>query len=503
MVAERLLNMPGGTRIPIQAMVVEVLFAQMLNLPHASSEITAMYTCIFIELCKLQPVKIPPVISNACETIYSRLESMSLKSREKFEDWFAHHLSNFQFLWGWDNWTGENLNEDLSNSHGVLFVKEIFENCLRLSYFSKLADQVPEEIQHLLPKEPICKFKFKRRVPIPAPKEDSESEMGSPRAEKEQDPIDLDEGLASRRDWAKKLVENLKTRRSAQEIIEFLNQIERSGLGPDGNATEEGCHWEAIDVFVTTILEYRKRSLSHTTSALNSYLPVFLHLAKTETGKNLILWTLFEVWRDHKQMVIVVIDRMLSCCVITPSSVLNWALSREMSQELPRAWVWKAVSNTVKKMNKHVNKISYELDDIRDRCENPDTNQLDSEMNEDNMLNIHAAFAPDEIEVSKAERKFEAAKEQQKRLFMQLFQRIVVLVSYQMSVCKKAQDAGDKLATNNGLLLLEIYYERLRGLLLRYNVNIVQHTQVLQKTVFDDADDNSQLIFRRFQQLTA
>ena len=31
MVAERLLNMPGGSRIPIQAMVVEVLFGKLFE----------------------------------------------------------------------------------------------------------------------------------------------------------------------------------------------------------------------------------------------------------------------------------------------------------------------------------------------------------------------------------------------------------------------------------------------------------------------------------------
>lgn len=273
-VAERLLNMAGANRIPIQAMVVEVLFGQMLMLPNNNKEENiAMYTCIFIELCKLQSLQIPPVISNACETIYSRLDSMSIKSREKFEDWFAHHLSNFQFLWGWDNWTGENINEKLYNSQKVIFVKEIFENCLKLSYYTKLSDIVPNEVNHLLPQEPLCKFKFKRRIPIyrKDPEADGDA-MDEDIKNKEIDPLDLDEGLASRRDWAKKLVEDLKAKKSAPEIIQFLQEIERSGSGPDGKLVEENCHWEAIDVFVTTILEYRKRSMSHTTSALNSYL---------------------------------------------------------------------------------------------------------------------------------------------------------------------------------------------------------------------------------------
>lgn len=518
MVAERLLNMAGANRIPIQAMVCEVLFGQMLMLPKSQdSHYIAMFTCIFIELCKLQSMHIPPVISNACETIYSRLDSMSIKSREKFEEWFAHHLSNFQFLWGWDNWTGDNLNEKLFNSQKVIFVKEIFENCLKLSYYSKMADIVPDDILHLIPKEPICRFKFKRRVPVISKSQrntnnsdddqNSDSEMNDNSQEKsnkdrEVDPLDLDDFLASRRDWAKKLVnEYLKQKKNSQEIISFLNDIERSGLGPEGKVLEEGCHWEAIDVFVTTILEYRKRSMSHSTSALNTYLPVFLHLAKTDSGKSYILWTLFEVWRDHKQMIIVVIDRMLSVCVLTPSSVIEWALNFELSDELSRSWLWRVIANTIKKMNKHVIKIDYELCDIRDRAE--EGNNIDNFEND--LLKTYNAFTPDEAEIQKVERKLEASKEQQKRLYLQSLQKIVNLIGTQADKCNKMKNSGDENSYEfkNSMLLLNIFLERLSEFLLQYHDNIGEHMTAVSRLVFDDADDMSKVIFSRFQQLSA
>jgi nuclear cap-binding protein subunit 1 len=101
--AEKLLNLPGGSKVPIQTMVVEVLFGQLFRNPHAEN-VTALYTCIFIELCKLQSAKMPAILSLACELIYERVDQMTIMSRTRFEDWFAHHLSNFQFLWGWENW---------------------------------------------------------------------------------------------------------------------------------------------------------------------------------------------------------------------------------------------------------------------------------------------------------------------------------------------------------------------------------------------------------------
>ena len=89
------------------------------------------YASIFIELCKLQPSNMPQVLALATELIFEKLDHMtkdriqtnqispvlyllmknmfSLKilgkpSAERFSNWFAHHLSNFQFRWSWDEW---------------------------------------------------------------------------------------------------------------------------------------------------------------------------------------------------------------------------------------------------------------------------------------------------------------------------------------------------------------------------------------------------------------
>merc|ERR1712060_602556 len=180
-----------------------------------------------------------------------------------------------------------------------------------------------------------------------------------------------------------------------------------------------GCHWEAIDVFMTTILEYRKRSMSHTTSALNSFMNVFMYLAKTDQAKNYILWTVFEVWRDHKQMIICLVDKMLSCCVLTPNSVMEWALNPQLATELSRSWLWKIVSNTLRKMKKHVRKIENELFDVRDRAilmkkDEKNLNNSETNVNENDMLGIYDAHAPDNEEIEKVQKKLTQASDQQK-----------------------------------------------------------------------------------------
>merc|ERR1712178_360505 len=235
--AEKLLNLPGGSRVPIQTMIVEVLFGQLFRIPDVQN-VTALYTCLFIELCKLQSAKMPAILSLACELIYERVDQMTIMSRTRFEDWFAHHLSNFQFLWGWENWV-EPIRGCSQYSPKVCLIKEIFENCLRLSYYNKLVDLIPEELRQLLPNEPISKFKFKRQVK--AKEEASEmEEQGGNLDRSNLDPIDMDPELQKRREHAKVLVEEyFQKRKSPDEIIELLEKdAERVNEGPDGTNLE-------------------------------------------------------------------------------------------------------------------------------------------------------------------------------------------------------------------------------------------------------------------------
>jgi len=61
-----------------------------------------------------------------------------------------------------------------------------------------------------------------------------------------------------------------------------------------------------IEVFVQTLLHLAAKSFSHSFSALAKFHEVFKTLAESDEGKLHVLRVMFEVWRNHPQVKIVI-----------------------------------------------------------------------------------------------------------------------------------------------------------------------------------------------------
>ena len=75
--AAQLLSYPLKNKIPLEYMIVEVMFGEIFRLPNPSF-IEICYASILIELCKLQPSTMPQVLAQATELLYERLDTMSV-----------------------------------------------------------------------------------------------------------------------------------------------------------------------------------------------------------------------------------------------------------------------------------------------------------------------------------------------------------------------------------------------------------------------------------------
>ena len=64
-------------------------------------------------------------------------------------------------------------------------------------------------------------------------------------------------------------------------------------------------------------------------------------------------------------MMVVLVDKLLKTQIVECSAVANWIFSKEMVSEFTKLYAWELLHLTIRKMNKHVNKLGKEASDAR------------------------------------------------------------------------------------------------------------------------------------------
>lgn len=82
---------------------VDAIFSQIFRLPTSEHRLV-YYHSVITELCKISPAAVAPSLGRAIRFLFRSLESMDMELSYRFMDWFAHHLSNFEFRWKWGEW---------------------------------------------------------------------------------------------------------------------------------------------------------------------------------------------------------------------------------------------------------------------------------------------------------------------------------------------------------------------------------------------------------------
>lgn len=108
------------------------------------------------ELCRLSPQTIAPSLGKSVRKLYASLGNdhglggrvgqplLDPSGIKRFADWFAVHLSNFGFMWGWGDWAGD---MEVSDKHPKrVFVKRVIELETRLSYHERIKGTIPESM---------------------------------------------------------------------------------------------------------------------------------------------------------------------------------------------------------------------------------------------------------------------------------------------------------------------------------------------------------------------
>lgn len=101
---DQLRNLPEGESTwKSEDVALDAIYSQIFQLPAPEHKIV-YYHSLITEMTKAAPGAIAPCLGRAIRYLYRSLEAMDQELVFRFVDWFAHHLTNFDFKWKWTEW---------------------------------------------------------------------------------------------------------------------------------------------------------------------------------------------------------------------------------------------------------------------------------------------------------------------------------------------------------------------------------------------------------------
>uniref|UniRef100_A0A915NSG8 Nuclear cap-binding protein subunit 1 n=1 Tax=Meloidogyne floridensis TaxID=298350 RepID=A0A915NSG8_9BILA len=318
--ADALLGYYRKEAIPLNYMITEVIFSQLFRLPK-SPHCEIFYGSLLIELCRSQSNSMPQVLAMAAELLFQRVDSMQITCIDRFVDWFSFHLSNFEYRWSWSDWV-ECIEFDSLHPKRI-FVREVIDRCLRLSYHKKLVELLPGEFGPVIPDEPVISYVL--------------DDEGHPAFSK-----------------AEQFKELITQRAKDDEILALLieNNANEDEQMEDKNVYSE----DSFAVFFAVLLKLASKTLTHSYHTTLTTLTI-----NNEAMQSIILRTLYDSWSLNKQMMTVLVDKMIKMNILEPAIVQAWVFSEEMKIEFKRTWVWDVLTAAIIHLDRRRNKLTRDL----------------------------------------------------------------------------------------------------------------------------------------------
>ncbi|KAG6549752.1 hypothetical protein Mapa_008732 [Marchantia paleacea] len=306
-----------GLPVPFryEYLMAETVFSQLLLLPAPPFKLI-YYTVVMVDLCKALPGAFPAVVAGAVRSLFAKVGDMDVECRTRLVQWLSHHLSNFQFVWPWEEWA--HVLEQPKWSPQRVFAQEVLEKEVRLAYWEKIKESLhssPNLVELLPPKlsTPIYKYDDRQAV------------------------------SAEEHRIATELILMARGKRSAREIQVY---IEEKILPDYGQKI-------AIEVAVQTFLYFGSKSFTHTVGILEKYGTVLSKLAaNNHTWQTVMIESVAQFWKNSAQMTAIVIDRMMGYRIVSNLAIVAWVFSADNVNRFHTSHhVWEVLENTINKTN--------------------------------------------------------------------------------------------------------------------------------------------------------
>ncbi|KAJ3232685.1 Component of the cap-binding complex (CBC) [Chytriomyces hyalinus] len=343
--------------------IVENLIRELIKLPR-SQELSVYYATLLFDLCKGAPSKVPSAMGRSLRIIFSRMDSegsgvgggMDVECVRRFGEWFAHHLSNFNYTWKWADWS-HTLEDDSTAKFS--FIRETLEREIRLSYFDRIVGTLPEN------------FSSNAAVfPAVAPNSNFRYAAGF----KSADVFGRGEVDSNLDVLIERLSRQLSTKLDNGSIISVLEDMSShrkstynaSDMAVEGFGGPPGSSWEndtvVRDIFVQNILFLGTKSFSHFLNIVERYVKILQQLNQEAEDRLHTVRIIAEFWKFNTQNMEIVLDKLMNYRVVDPISIITWALDLSvLDTDYSRFYVWTILRNVLFKVNSKVSQLREKI----------------------------------------------------------------------------------------------------------------------------------------------
>ncbi|KAF5447723.1 hypothetical protein F2P56_033252 [Juglans regia] len=319
-----------GLPVPFryEYLMAETIFSQLLLLPQPPFR-PMYYTLVIIDLCKALPGAFPAVVAGAVRALFEKIADLDMECRTRLILWFSHHLSNFQFIWPWEEWAYV---LDLPKwAPQRVFVQEVLEREVRLSYWDKVKQSVENApgLEELLPPKGGPNFRFS---------------------------VDGDTERTEQHALSADLSNMVKGRATAREIISW---IEESVFPLHGLEV-------TLKVVLQTFLDIGSKSFTHLITVLERYGQVIAKICPDQDKQVMLIAEVGYYWKNNAQMAAIAIDRMMGYRLISNLAIVRWVFSAENIEQFHTSdHPWEVLRNTVSKTYNRISDLRKEISSLQ------------------------------------------------------------------------------------------------------------------------------------------
>ncbi|SJX66508.1 related to 80 kDa nuclear cap binding protein [Sporisorium reilianum f. sp. reilianum] len=346
----------GESSFSLDDLLVESILSTAFILPTPPRN-PLYYTALLREIVTLTPATVAPSLGRTIRTFYNALSSPSIdvETVHRFADWFAIHLSNFNFGWAWKEWIPDTTLE--ATHPKIVFVKRIVELEIRLAYFDRVKQTLPDEIQAVaMPaEEPAAVFTYA----------DESHAYGA---------------------HAARLINSIKAKASAEVILADFETF-KAGIvdsastlptdGSDGMVRDQQQADVVVrDLTIQCVLQVGSRSFSHFLNIVERYHALLRQLSRSARMRAAILAGAVRFWTRSQQWIHIVVDKLLQYRIVEPADVVEFIFSPPTDEpatirsgaEAKEGWVgfntWTLLRLTLEKVNGRVDQLRKRLEEI-------------------------------------------------------------------------------------------------------------------------------------------